>query len=153
NLRVFDPLRPIQYSPSWAVASFFIPFANLVIPYRAVKEVWQKSVPSHEALPSEADPPAWFPLWCIIWLLSSFADNISVRASFDENVPQSNATIISIVANTLSIIAAVFAYRVVDAIDKRQEETIRKINLGKFSGPPPPPTDLSMPDVAPTPGF
>ncbi len=55
---------------------------------------------------------------------------------------------ISIVASALSVLAAVFAYLVVDAIDKRQEETSGKLGLGKFSGPPPPPTNLSMSDVA-----
>jgi hypothetical protein len=54
------------------------------------------------------------------------------------------ATIVSAVAGGLSIIAAVFAYLVVDSIDRRQEETAGKLNLGKFSAPPPPPADLSM---------
>jgi hypothetical protein len=147
NLRAFHPWRRLDYSPGWAVGSFFIPFVNLVVPYRAVKEVWQKSGPPDEALLSEPGPPAWFPIWWLFWLLSSFAGNISMRASFNENVSESTATIISIVASALYIVAAVLAYLVVDAIDKRQEETSGKVKLGKFSGPPPPPANLPMPDV------
>jgi uncharacterized protein DUF4328 len=153
NLRAFDPSRLINYSPIFAVGSFFIPFANLVVPYRAVEEVWQKSVPPHEPPLSKPGTPAWFPLWWLFWLLSSFVNNISMRTSFDENVAHTTATTISIVASALSIVAAVFAYRVVDAIDKRQEETSRQVNLGKFSGPPPPPTNIPVSEVAPTPGF
>jgi hypothetical protein len=42
------------------------------------------------------------------------------------------------------ILASVFAYVVVDEIDKKQEDTSGKLGLGKFSGPPPPPPDLSV---------
>jgi Domain of unknown function (DUF4328) len=147
NLRAFSPARGPNYSPAMAVGSFFIPFANLVIPYRAVKEVWQKSGPPGEALLSEPGPAASFPIWWTFWLLSSFAGNISLRMSFDEKIPESTATIVSIVASALSIVAAVFAYLVVTAIDKRQEETSRILNLGNFSGPLPPPPNLSMSEV------
>lgn len=151
NLRAFSPSRPINYSPLFAAGSFFIPFANLVVPYRAVEEVWQKSVPLLESPLYKPGTPASFPLWWLFWLVSSFVNNFSLRTSFDETVPHTTATTISIVGSALSIVAAYFAYRVVDAIDKRQEETSRQVNLGKFAGPPPPPTDL--PDVAPTPNF
>ena len=146
NLRAFDPWVRPTYSAGWAVGYFFIPFLNLVVPYRAVKEVWQKSgLPDDVRL--DPSPPASFPLWWLFWLLACFAGNISMRLSFNEKVPESTATIVSIGASALSIIAALFAYLVVDAIDKKQEETSRKINLGKLSGPPPPPANLSMPDV------
>lgn len=58
NLRAFYASRRLTYSPGWAVGSFFIPFANLIIPYRAVRETWQKSGPPEEALLSEPSPPA-----------------------------------------------------------------------------------------------
>ena len=151
NVRAFDPWRRLNHSPGWAVGSFFVPFLNLVVPYRAVKEVWQKSGPPDEALLAEPSPPAWFPIWWLFWLLASFAGNISLRASFNESVPVSTATTISMVAGALSIVAALLAYLVVDAIDDRQEETSKTVKLGQFSGPPPPPANLTMPDaVAPT---
>jgi len=143
NVRAFDPWRRLDHSAGWAVGSFFIPFVNLFVPFRAVKEVWQKSGPPDELL-SEPGVPASFPTWWLFWILASFAGNISMRASFNENVPEKTATMISIVASALSILAAVFAYLVVDAIDKRQEETAGKVKLGKFSGPPPPPPNLPM---------
>ena len=150
NLRAFNPGHPSSYSPGWAVGSFFIPFVNLIVPYRAVKELWQKSGPPDEAVLFEPSPPAIFPGWWTFWLLASVASNISMRVTFNENVPQNVATMVSIVAAALSVIAAVFAYLVVDAIDKRQEETSRKLKIGKFSQPPPPPTNLPMSDFAPS---
>lgn len=147
NLRAFNPGARLEYSRGWALGSFFIPFANLIVPYRAVKEAWQKSGPPDEALLSAPSPPAYFPIWWLFWLLASFAGNISLRASLNENVSESTATIISVVAGALSIIAAVFAYLVVDAIDKRQEDTSGKLRLTQFPAPPPPPANLSMSDV------
>lgn len=146
NLRAFNSVSRLDYSPGWAVGSFFIPFVNLVMPYRAVKEVWEKSGPPEEALLSAPNPPALFPIWWLFWLLASFAGNISMRVTFNENVAQSTATIISIVASALAIVAALCAYLVVDDIDKRQEETSEKLKLGRFSQPPPFPPNLPLPD-------
>ena len=147
--RAFDNLpafgnseRSLSYSPGWAVGSFFVPFVNLVVPYRAVKELWQKSVPLGEVPLYEPSPPTWFPIWWLFWLLAGFSGNISLRLSFNDSVPESTATIVSIISGALSIIAAVLAYVVVDEIDKRQEETSRKLGLGNFSGPPPNPPNL-----------
>lgn len=152
NLRAFNPWARPEYSPGWAVGWFFIPFANLFMPFRVVKEVWQKSGPPDEDFIVAPSLPATFIVWWVFWLLASFSGNISMRLSFNENVDQSTATIVSIVAGTLSIIAALFAYLVVDAIDDKQEETARKIKLGNFAEPPPPPSNLQMPDtLAPAP--
>jgi hypothetical protein len=142
NLKAFDPWCRLEYSRGLTIGSFFIPFANLVIPYRAVKQVWQKSGAPDEALLAEPNAPASFPIWWMFWLLATFAGNLSFRLSFRENVPESTVTMISIVASALSCVAAVFAYLVVDAIDKRQEETAARLGLGKLSGPPPPPRDF-----------
>ena len=147
NLRAFDPWCRTDHSPGWAVGSFFIPFVNLVVPYRAVKEVWQKSVPPDAALLAEPGPPAVFPTWWLFWLLACFAGNISMRLSFNDNVPESTATQISILASALSIVAAFFAYLVVDAIDKKQKETSQTLKLAQAAGPPPPPANLAMSDV------
>ena len=142
NLRAFDPSTGLDYSPAMAVGSFFIPFANLVIPYRAVKEVWQKSGIPEEMMLSLPDAPARFPVWWMFWLLGSFVGNISMRLSFNENVSHTTATLVGIAASALSIVAAVFAYLVVDAIDKRQEVTTERLQLGRFARPQPPPANL-----------
>jgi len=151
NLRAFDPWSRLSYSPGFAVGSFFIPFANLFVPYRAVKELWQKSRGPEDALLSEPSPPASFPLWWLFWLSASFAANISFRLTVTENVPDSTATFVMILADALFIVAAFFVYLVIDAIDKRQEEASGKLNLGKLTGPPPPPSYLPG-AVAPMPG-
>ena len=136
NLVAFNPWNRSEYSPGWAVGSFFVPFVNLVVPYRAVREVWQKSGTPDELLHAEPGPPATFPLWWMFWLLASVGGRIAMRVSFDDNVPMRTATMVSLGVKPLFIAASIFAYLVVDAIDKKQEETSRKIKLGKFAEPP-----------------
>lgn len=145
NLRAFSTWSRFDFSPGWAVGSFFVPFINLIVPYRAVKEVWVKSWPSDEVLLSAPNTPATFPLWWTFWLLAVFGNKISWRLSFNPNVPVSTSTVVSILATFFSIVAAIFLYLVIDAIDKRQEETSRKVNLVRPSGPPPPLPNLPMP--------
>jgi len=147
NLRAFNQWSRPEYSPGWAVGSFFVPFVNLVVPYRAVRETWQKSRTAEEARLSEPSPPASFPVWWTFWLLACFAGNISMRAGFNDRVPESAATILSIIASGLSVVAAVFAYVVVDTVDKQQEETSQKLKLGAFPLPPPPPANLPPSDA------
>jgi len=62
--------------PGWAVGWFFVPFANLVMPYQAMKETWRES---HEAagLLEEAQSPIvgwWWGLW--------IAGNVLARLGF-----------------------------------------------------------------------
>lgn len=45
----------LAYTPRWAVASFFVPIANLVLPHRIGVEIWRASNP---LLPL-SDPTAW----------------------------------------------------------------------------------------------
>ena len=134
------PSRNISYSAGWAVGSFFIPFVNLVVPYRAVKELWRNSAPTDAFLLND-NPPAWFPLWWLFWLISSFASRIYYRLAFREDISREVIAIGGVLADALNIIAAIFAIVVVEEVTRRQEEASRSLGLGQPpSHPPPPPT-------------
>jgi hypothetical protein len=82
-VRVFNPWNRLNYSRGLALGSFFIPFMNLIVPYRVVKEIWQKSGTPDEALLSEPNPPGWFPAW---WL---FLDPcLGFREPVDATLPR-----------------------------------------------------------------
>ena len=147
NLAIINPHSRLEHSRVWAMVSFFIPFVNLFVPYRAIRELWQKSGPPDEALLAEPSPPATFPVWWAFWILASVAGNVSFRLSLSETVARSTVAQISMAAAVLSILAAIFAYLVVDAIDKRQEETKSRLQLALFPTPPPPPTLAPAQDV------
>ncbi len=152
NLPAFGtPARSLEYSSGWAVGSFFIPFVNLVIPYRAVRELWQKSEPYETSFGSQS-PPATFPLWWGFWIISNIASNVSLRVAFRGEVSMENVVIISSIADALNIIAAIFAVVVVAKIDRRQEEASKSLVFAR-PGPPMPPTtfdEVPQPQPYPT---
>lgn len=136
NVAAFGETR--QTSAGWAVGSFFVPFANLFIPYQAIKEIWKKSEPNAtDAFSYGVSPPGFFPAWWGLWIASNIASNIYFRMTLSEAAVEASAPV-GILAEVLSIAAAFFAIKVVKEIDQRQEERARNLQQ-VFPAPPPPP--------------
>lgn len=140
NLEAFGvPKREIEYSSGWAVGSFFVPIVMLIIPYRAVREVWRKSVPNQSSMFRDLSPPAIFPLWWTAWLVAGFANQIYLRMMFRTDLsPESDLTL-GVATSVLDIIAAVFAILVVTEIDKQQTASAELIRPGNETLLPPMP--------------
>lgn len=143
NLPSFGVRRnQIKYTSGWAVGSFFVPFISLVVPYRAMKELWNKSQPHSSEMFSDIGPPGFFPLWWALWLASNFVGQLHLRLSWRGDLsPQESATM-GIVAGVLDILAAILAIMVVKEIDKQQTESAKLIPREALSGQPPPPPTL-----------
>jgi hypothetical protein len=136
NVAAFGEVR--QASAGWAVGYFFIPIANLFLPYQAIKEIWRKSDPAPtDSLLRNASPPGFFPAWWGFWLASNLSSNIYFRMTLEE-APVEASAIVGILSEVLSIAAAFFAIKVVKEINGRQEERARNLQQA-FPTPPPPP--------------
>ena len=152
NLPAFGiPPGSIAYSSGWAVGSFFIPLVSLVVPYRAMKELWNKSVPNSGTMFSALSPPAVFPIWWTFWLLSNIASNVYLRLSFNDQLSSEADALFGAVTSALSIVAALFAIKVVGEIDKQQTESAGLIGQEVIS-PQPPLPDMLTPRVEPQTG-
>ena len=73
NAHLFSSAMSI--TPGWSIGWFFVPFANLVMPFRGVQEVWRES---HEfaGRMEERDSPLlrwWWGLWLATNIVSNFA--------------------------------------------------------------------------------
>lgn len=139
-----NPKSKIEFTPGWAVGWFFVPLANLVMPYRAVREVWEKSDP---AIRSEEDvmftPPSSGGLlltWWVFWVASNVLGNISMRFQDDALTPDTLAVAAwaEIISDVVGIVAAVLAVLVVRGIDRRQQERSRHVLYLPHLPPPPP---------------
>lgn len=134
----------VEYTPGWAVGSFFIPFGNLFMPYRAVKEAWNKSNPLVSTEDEVMFPPpsptgllaAWWGSWIAMNFISRAASRIQSDASSAETLVW--ATWLEIVADVVSILSAALAIFVVRGLDKRQEERSRQVTYVAHTPPPPP---------------
>jgi hypothetical protein len=149
-----NPKEGLEYSPGWAIGGFFIPFVNLVVPYRVVREIWVKSDPVIRSeqdwmFSSSPEAPGLIKLWWAFWLLSNFANNILFRIAGEAETPEALLWEghLSAGVAVLEIIAAVLAIRVVRGIDRRQEERSRHVTFA-YAVPPPP----TPPTPWPTPG-
>ena len=146
----------VEYSPGWAVGSFFVPFVNLVVPYKAVKEVWEKSDPNVRGedglmFSAASSAPPILLGWWIFWIVSNFASNLSWRLQRNEVNSESLNFVagVDLVANLLSVIAAALAILVVRDIDRRQAERARHVTYVPDLPPPPPIFRPQQPPPAP----
>jgi Domain of unknown function (DUF4328) len=132
----------LRYGPGWAIGAWFVPILNLFRPAQIVRDVWRGS---HPYL---ADPLAWrdtavpltFALWWAAHLLSGVFGGIggSLRLSAEEAADLEVASALYIAADSLTAVAAVLAFVVVDrttarqaasaarAFGKRQDEPVRR---------------------------
>ena len=63
--------------PPWAVGWFFIPLANLLMPFRGVRQAWQASVQPDAWATVEV--PALLRFWWAAWLVTSGVENLAWR--------------------------------------------------------------------------
>lgn len=85
--------RPLKYSPGWAVGWYFIPIANLIKPYLALKEFWYMSKDPARAPPEngEALIVAWWLTWVVTNLFANVAGRYYLRAEDLEPMLRANA--------------------------------------------------------------
>lgn len=146
NLAAFGvPRTQMQHSSAWAVGSFFIPFANLIIPYRAIKEVWEKSVPNYTTMFSTPSPPSFFPLWWGFWITSNIADQLYFRLTWREAASTDVIEVIGVVGGLLGIVAALLAIKVVREIQRQQVESSKLIPAQPIFQVPPAPPQFGQP--------
>ena len=148
-----NPKARVEYTPGWAVGSFFIPFGNLYMPYKGVREVWEKSDPGiRTANDYMLAPPSTAPLllgWWVMWITHNVLSNIYIRLQWRSGVREGEPALIvlDIVSDVAGIVAAALAIFVVRGIDKRQQERSR--NVAYVSHTPPPPLFTPPPPPPP----
>lgn len=145
NLRALgNPERAINTTPGWVVAGFFIPFANLYLPFRAVREVWALSDPQVRTKDDLMfQVPGGSPLviiWWVVWLgagIFNFAvSRLAAGArSADTFVWMTKALI---VMRLVGLVNAAFTVSVIRAVTRRQEERARHVAYTPDLPPPPP---------------
>jgi hypothetical protein len=146
NLPSFGiPRSDIKYSSGWAVGSFFIPFVSLVVPYRAVKELWNKSVPHAHRMFGDLSVPGFFPLWWAVWLISNFANQAHLRLEFRESITPETSYIFGIVTGLIDILSALLAIMVVREIENQQTESSKLISQQQMDPQPPAPPVFEPP--------
>jgi hypothetical protein len=116
----------MQFTPGWCVGWFYVPFANLVRPFRAVSEVWRASTSD-----PESDGNGWsmmgtstalLGLWWGTWIGGNLVSNISGRID-----DPSTSGAIGMVGSVLLIVAAVCCILLMRGVSARQAATAERL--------------------------
>jgi hypothetical protein len=148
NLRAFGVKT--ETSPGWAVGYWFIPFANLVRPYQAVKELWIKSDPAvdftHGFAKRLEGALATTPVgvWWFFWIVGGVVGRAGNRFDDSDFVAQKPEVAIWLgeATSIILLVAALLAAWVVWTIDQMQSEKSLRLGLSQWPVPPPPPADF-----------
>ncbi len=110
----------MQVTPGWAVGWYFVPLANLIKPFDAMREIWRAS----------ANPPAWWRhpaprllgWWWFFLLLAIFtatvAPQLSIRARSLEAL--ADATWVWTASDAAGIMAGVCLLRIISQVQRMQ---------------------------------
>ena len=118
-------VKELSVSPGWSVGWYFIPFANLVMPYRSLKETFKASFNSEEWQNNEV--PYDFPFRWATFLIGNGLANISFRMDLALGETYSyeqlnQISYIDIVTDVLLIINAIFLFRIINIIYHNQKD-------------------------------
>jgi hypothetical protein len=136
--------RHQQFSPGWAVGWFFIPFANLVMPLRVMKEIWNRSDPelddTGQSFIRDASAPGLLQAWWIIWVITNL---ISRAESLVEDKAHPSLNNIGmqkflVVLSAFEIVSTCLAIMVVRGVDQRQRERAERLPVIDEAPPAPP---------------
>lgn len=123
NLRLLQ-IPELKFTPGWAVGWFFVPFANMVKPYQAMRELWKASAYGYGQYWPAAETPLTLIIWWMVSLTSIILARISVRITLDAETLDEliSADVVILLSNGVDILAAVLTMVVVMRIYKAQEE-------------------------------
>jgi membrane protein YdbS with pleckstrin-like domain len=106
----------IEMGEGWAAGSWFTPFANFVLPYRIMKEIWYKT---QITFASKAEGHGIVTAWWAAFILGNFIIRILSKASNDDDLTET--AMFAIISAFIEIISILLAVRVVRRVAHFEE--------------------------------
>lgn len=115
----------LRYTEGWAVAGWFIPFANLFIPFRIVKEIWNETQQTFYKVPiEEIDEDVSVNYWWSSYMISGIIAGIAYF--FIQNQQLEIAYFVTIVSNVVSLFAAIYGTKMVRDISVFENDMMKR---------------------------
>ena len=134
--------KNLEFSPGWAVGWWFIPFANLVKPFQAVRELWNESDPDFDEetsfLHTSAGTPEIIGFWWATFLISGFIGRIADKLVDAGGQPSRYFPVVLIVGSIFQLAASILIILIIKGITNRQELRFNKVASSQSFAPPPP---------------
>lgn len=119
-------LRGLNYGPGWAVGSFFVPFVNLVVPYRAMRELCNRSFGESEYQAHEpvGDVSSWWTCLIVggaiqLFLITALLIEAATPIFF--TTPQLANRILGLFSISLLTGSAFFLFRIIGSVTEAQQ--------------------------------
>jgi hypothetical protein len=109
----------VEVTPGWAVGYWFVPFANLVKPYRTVKNI-VSALGGPELVSSLG--VGW---WWATWIIGNMLENLEGRMMLEQGLSAPTPTVayaVGIGSATFSIVGALLCLRIIRAVQERMDE-------------------------------
>jgi hypothetical protein len=126
--------EPLLFTPGWAVGWWFVPFANLVMPFRTLRELWKASHggDSWEDIPTSAVISIWWLSWAMVFALGVFHAFLSFHIGPSKTRVVTPAVLASLDSWTIGTllartVAASLALLIVRQVVSLQEATISRL--------------------------
>ena len=138
--------RYLRFSPGFAVGCWFIPFANLVFPYQAVREAWGASDPELPWSTPDTRRRSRGSGLVLAWWLTFIAGSLAGFATLGFG-PNSDVdvltrvraiTYITVVQEALHLAAALLLIAVVTRLTSRQDQKAQSMLAAALAQPAPP---------------
>lgn len=110
--------------PGMAVASYFIPIVNLLMPFRALRDVWKASIEPRDW--EVIDTPPLLRWWWLFWLTGNISGLVADRFEDGERYPDlaDVAAILLMVSDALTLAASVLLALIVRQLTALQQTRI-----------------------------
>ena len=111
----------LEFTPGWAVGWYFIPFANLVKPFQAMRELWNQSHSEHDQFGNEApsEVKAWWGAWIVGNIISSVGTRIELMGG-GGGESLAIGTTLSAVGTAGVVLAAVLLLKIIACVTEAQ---------------------------------
>jgi len=125
-------IKDLEISPGWSVGWYFIPFANLVMPYKSLKETFKASFNTEDWQDIKA--PYYFPIWWGTWIIGNIIYNASLRieSSLGDNYTYEQLNLLSyvdIAADILFIANSFALLKIIEILYNNQKDKNFKLDL------------------------
>ncbi|WP_232662793.1 DUF4328 domain-containing protein [Pseudonocardia sp. TRM90224] len=115
NAERISPAAPMRLAKGWAAGSWFVPFANLVLPVIVVLDVWRASAPSAEQRGGGLVGLWWFVsvgTW-LLWPIAGMVRSVATDGYY-------TSAVLATVQGVLTVISAALAVAVITQITRWQ---------------------------------
>lgn len=109
----------IGFTPGWAVGWWFVPFANLVKPFHAMRGLL--SALGGEGAVAEARLTPWWTAWILSSVLSQLESRLALKDGLD-TAPSAATDVVGILASLAGIAAALFCAGVVRTVQRHLDQ-------------------------------